>query len=617
VSFGATQEAKEQVRQSTDIVELVGASIPLRRQGRIYVGLCPWHDDSRPSLQVNPDRQTWKCWVCNIGGDVFTWFMQREGVEFREALEMLADRAGVTLPTFKRAPAPAGSPGDKRTLYDVMAWAERQYRDCLMRAAEAEAARRYLEQRGIGHEMRAAFHLGFVPPGWQWLLDRAKSTSYSPAVLEAAGLANKKEETNRYYDFFRARLMFPIRDTQRRPIGFGGRILPGQSDPGKYINSRDTRLFSKSDQVYGLDLARDAVVQDRNVVVVEGYTDVIMAHQYGLKNVVAVLGTALGPRHIRLLKRYADSITLVLDGDEAGQRRTNEVLELFIAEDMNLRILTLPQGLDPCDYLQQHGADEMRRQLETAPDALGHAIGVQTRGVDLLRDTHRANQALETLLGIMAKAPRLSAEAISASKVRREQFLARLAREFRVEEATLRRRIEALRRATPAPRANVTAAAPPAGYQVADLDPHDRELLEILVAYPSLAEVALDELAGEHLVSAPARALFDVYRQLGDAGSELEFSSLLTALEDPGLKSLLVSLDERSRLKEEDAIDDAAERLGRLIKDILYRFRETKRRGELNALEDSELDDEERKQLLLKLLEEQRKRQGIPAPTDG
>jgi DNA primase len=614
VSFGATQEAKEQVRQSTDIVELVGASIPLRRQGRIYVGLCPWHDDSRPSLQVNPDRQTWKCWVCNIGGDVFNWCMQREGVEFREALEMLADRAGVTLPSFKRAPPRPGSPSDKRTLYDVMAWAQRQYRDCLMRAPEAEPARRYLEERGINREMRAAFHLGFVPPGWQWLLDRAKSTSYSPAVLEAAGLAGKKEGTDRYYDFFRGRVMFPIRDTQSRPIGFGGRILPGQTDPGKYINSRDTRLFSKSDQLYGLDLARDAVVEKRKAVVVEGYTDVIMAHQYGLKNVVAVLGTALGPRHIRLLKRYAESITLVLDGDEAGQRRANEVLELFIAADADLKILTLPQGLDPCDYLQQHGADEMQRRLEAAPDALEHAIWVQTQGIDLVRDTHRANQALEVLLAILAKAPRSSA---SEKLVRQQMFLTRLAREFRIEEAMLRRRIEELRRVTPATRVTMDATSPPAGYQVADLDPHDRELLEILVAHPSLTDVALEELENDHFVSAPARELFWVYRQLGDLGSELEFAHVLTALEDPRLKNLLVDLDQRSRVKEEDAIDDAAERLSRLIKDILYRHREAKRRGEMNALEDSELDDEEKKKLFLKLLEEQRKRQGIPAPTDG
>ncbi|MFV1964896.1 MAG: DNA primase [Pirellulaceae bacterium] len=623
MSFGATQDAKEQIRQSTDIVELVGGSIPLRRQGSIYVGLCPWHDDSRPSLQVNPDRQSWKCWVCNVGGDVFSWCMQREGIEFPEALRMLADRTGIQLPSMGRAtPARPGEPSDKQTLYNATAWAERQFRDCLMRAPEAEAARRYLDERGIKPDSRATFHLGFAPPGWQWLLDRAKSTSYSPAVLEAAGLANKKAETGRYFDFFRGRLIFPIRDTQHRPIGFGGRILPGQTDPGKYINSRDTLLFTKSDftksdHVYGLDLARDTIVQQRNVVVVEGYTDVIMAHQHGLKSVIAVSGTALGPRHIRLLRRYADSITLVLDGDEAGQKRTNEVLELFVASDTELRILTLPQGSDPCDFLQQHGVDAMRRLLDTAPDAFGHAIQVQTRGVDLVQDTHRANQALEALLAILAKSPRVSSGGNSAKRLRERQILARLAREFRVEEPMLRMRIGEMRRAAPAPRVIAEPALPATGLSAADLEPHDAELLEILVAQPSLADVALEEISTEQLVSDPARAIFERYRQLGEMGNELDFGSVLSATDEPRLKSLLVDLDERSRSKEENALDDAAVRLNRLIEDIRYRHGASKRRDEMSALEDSELDETEKQRLFLKLLEEQRKRQGIPAPTDG
>ena len=231
MSFGATHDAKEQVRQAIDIVELVGSYLPLRRQGRLYVGICPWHDDSRPSLQVNPERQSWKCWVCNLGGDVFSFIMQREGVEFREALTILADRAGLTLPSSRpQSRETAGGPLEKQTLYEVVAWAERQFRDCLNSSPAGDLAGRYFDERGINRESRAAFHLGFSPNQWQWLLDRARSTSFPPAALEAAGLVGKSTKSDRYYDRFKGRAIFPIRDTQGRPIGFGGRTIPELDD---------------------------------------------------------------------------------------------------------------------------------------------------------------------------------------------------------------------------------------------------------------------------------------------------------------------------------------------------------------------------------------------------
>jgi DNA primase len=617
VSFAPNQDTKEQVRQAIDIVELVGSYFPLRRQGRIFVGLCPWHDDTRPSLQVNPERQSWKCWVCNVGGDVFSFVMKREGVDFREALQMLADRAGIVLTGPSRAaPATPGSPSDKRTLFEATAWAERQFRECLAKSTEAESARRYLADRGIDQARCTAFHLGFSPDRWQWLLDRARSTSYSPAVLEAAGLA-ARGESGRHYDFFRGRVLFSIRDPQNRPIGFGGRVLPGSEDPRKYVNSRDTRLFSKSEHVYGLDVARDEITRTRRVVVVEGYTDVIMAHQMGLQNFVAVLGTALGPGHVRLLRRYADSITLLLDGDEAGKRRTNEVLELFIESDVDLRVLTLPAGLDPCDFLTQHGARALNDRLDTAVDALEHAVVVQTQGIDLTRDTHRANQALERVLSILAKAPRTSSEGASAKLLRERQMLARLAREFAVEESVLRTRISDLRRAAPRARAATEAQPDAAPLTLQELDPHDAELLEILARHPELVDAVLLELTAEQLSSPAARAIFEIYRQLGDQGLACEFGRVLAEMEDPQLKHLFVELDERAQSKEGFASEDAPARLRHLVSDIRYRSQAAERRRQQAALEQRSVDEQEEIDLLRKLYEQQRQRQGLSAPTDG
>ncbi|MBN2294451.1 MAG: DNA primase, partial [Pirellulales bacterium] len=296
-------DVKEQVRQAVDIVDLVGHYIQLRRQGRGYVGLCPWHDDSRPSLQVNPERQSFKCWVCDIGGDVFSFIMQMEGVSFREALEILAERAGIELQA-RQAPRP-GTPeaaGDKQTLYKAMAWAESLYHKYLLESPDAEAARRYLAERCITDESIEKFHIGFAPDRWEWILSQAEPGQTDPnspraKVLEAVGLLGRREGGGTY-DRFRGRVLFSIRDTQNRPVGLGGRVLPEFADEksAKYYNSTDTPLFSKSNLLYGLDIARQYIHKkfDDTALVMEGYTDVIMAHQYGFENAVAVLGTALG-----------------------------------------------------------------------------------------------------------------------------------------------------------------------------------------------------------------------------------------------------------------------------------------------------------------------------------
>ena len=271
MSLGPAFDAKEQVRQAVDIVDLVGSYIQLRRQGRNFVGLCPWHDDSRPSLNVNPDRQSWKCWVCDVGGDVFSFVMKAEGLEFRETLELLAEKAGITL----RQPGqgspddsqPSGGPSnDKRVLLRVMAWAEEQFHRCLVDAPEGEPGRKYLAERGISSESIRRFHLGYAPQTLG-LAPRShpRARSGRPASSNALGLLRRKEVGGEHYDWFRGRVMFSIRDARSRPIAFGGRVLPqlaGERD-AKYINSPETPLFSKSRELYGLDMAREAIAHDQ------------------------------------------------------------------------------------------------------------------------------------------------------------------------------------------------------------------------------------------------------------------------------------------------------------------------------------------------------------------
>lgn len=617
------QDIKEQIRQATDIVDLVGGYLPLRRQGRIYVGLCPWHDDSRPSLQVNPERQSWKCWVCDVGGDVFSFVMQHERIGFREALEILADRAGIQLRPSARPDIQPGSPHDKKTLYSAMQWAAQQFHQCLLLAPEADAARRYVEQRGLNAESVKRFGLGFSPEGWQWLLDRARTKGFTAQVLEAVGLCAKSSNSGRYYDRFRGRLIFPIRDVQGRTIAFGGRVLPGDDNPAKYINSPETRLFSKSDNLYGLDLARDRVTKLREIVVVEGYTDVMMAHQVGLDHVVAVLGTALGPRHIQLLKRFADRVILVLDGDEAGQRRTNEILELFVAAQADLRILTLPEEFDPCEFLLERGAEPFRELLGTSVDALEHKTRVATRGIDLLRDTHRANQALEGILATIAKAPAQVAGASADVRLREQQFLTRLARQFGLPEHELRSRVNDLRhkRERQAPLGAVDRQPAPAKPLVVpklrDLESREVELLEILVIHPDLVELAISEIEVGQLKSECVRIIYRTIHGIHDSGGTPDFGNVLTALDDPGLKNIWVELDERAHAKAAAAQTQARDRLQGLISDFRYTTMTRDRRQQLTALEEKRLDDQEELAVLQSLIAQERGRHGISAPKDG
>ena len=323
---------------------------------------------------------------------------------------------------------------------------------------------------------------------------RKRGTRYSGRranVLETIGVLRRSSAGGSLYDLFRGRGLFAIRDAQGRPVGMGGRLLPGVETflPGKYVNSPETPLFRKSHLLYGLDLAKETIHKSKGgsktALVMEGYTDVIIAHQFGFNNAVAVLGVALGETHVKILKRFVDRIILVLDGDEAGQKRANEVLELFVAQQVDLRILTLPDDLDPCDFLQQRGAEAFSELLATGTvDALDHAFRSATRGLDLERDVHGASQALERLIAILAKAPRLRPDTTAEDRLREEKFLQRFAALFRVSETEVRRRLTTLRRRMqergPAVSAMVPASAEPAWRPSDVLDSYERELAELL-----------------------------------------------------------------------------------------------------------------------------------------
>lgn len=634
MSSSATFDAKEQVRQATDIVELAGSYMQLRRQGSNYVGLCPWHDDSKPSLQFNAERQTFKCWVCDLGGDVFSFLMKIDGLEFREALETLAERANISLAPTGAKPKPGG-PGDKKTLLAAAAWAEEQFHRCLLNDPQAKPAMDYLVERGISADSINRFHIGFAPESWDWLLNKSRSTTFSPQVLDRIGLVKQRQKGEGWYDFYRGRVMFPIRDVRSRPIAFGGRVLPqfAENAGGKYINSPETPLFSKSNQLYALDLARDAIASEEQIIVTEGYTDVIMAHQHGVENVVAVLGTALGEKHLPLIRRFTDSIALVLDGDEAGQRRTNEVLELFVANQIDLKILGLPEGLDPCDFIATpdeeglshrakggthgRGPNAFRELVRQAPDALEHKMRTVTNGLVTADDTHGISNAVEQLLATLAKAGGGVGTTTSEFMLREQSLLGRLARRFQLPEEGLRTRLASLRRgASSETRSAITSPnqqPQPATHCLNRIPAREAELLELLLVDLESARKIFENVPASALTSSSAQTVYQLVADQIEEYGEVDFHRLLDAVDD-SLSSLLVHIDDARQAKSES---DKLQRLNDVLNAYQREQEEAERRTRLASLRDGSLDRHQEEEVLNQFFTKLKSRQTGTLPTEG
>ncbi len=604
-------DAKQRVKEATDIVDLVREYRgELRREGRNFKALCPWHDDHAPSLHVNPERQTFRCFVCNIGGDVFSFVERMENVAFPEALQILAERAGIPIHS-GRGDGGRRRADEKSALLRVMKWAADAYQEYLLNDPGAEVARQYVVGRGISPDAVRDFSLGFAPPQWDWLLARARDESFTAAELEVAGLVSPRQSGSGHYDCFRGRLIFPIRDTRRRPIALGGRILPEFEDEKspKYVNSTETPLFVKRNTLYGLDRARDAIARSRAALIVEGYTDCMAAHQFGFENTVAVLGTAFGRGHLPQLRGLADRIVLLLDGDEAGKRRANEILEVFVSEPLDLRILTLPEAADPCEFLASHGRAALAELIESSVDALEHKVQIVHGRLSGEPGPHELNRAAEDVLGTMAKVSREATVTNSAARLREEQVLHRLTMLCGVPEDALRARLADLRRSG---RRRKMGTDEPTGNteQPRREDPWQRELVEILVRRPDLLAATRQRIDAGHFTADRAQDVYATCCRLQDAGVEPTFDRLMLEYEDPELKSFLVDLDESAQQKEHggDAVERTWEALvERYEQRQLDRWNEDHRR----RLDGGDVDPEEEKEILRQMIEQQRARRRI------
>src|SRR6267378_1625392 len=415
----------DEIRNATDIVDLVGSFVALKKRGKNYLGRCPFHTEKTPSFNVSSDRQMYHCFGCGAGGNAFTFVMEYEKVSFIEAVRSLAEKAGIALPSADEESAGAVH----EQLYEVCRTAVQFYHNALL--GEGKLALEYLRHRGFTDDTIRLFQLGYAPNSWDAFLKHAAEKKFPLETLKLAGLIRGREDGSSY-DYFRGRAMFPIMSTTGRVVGFGARKLLEDDPLGKYINSPETPIYNKSKVLYGLFHAREAIRENENAILVEGYADLISLFQSGVKNVVASSGTALTVDQILLLGRYTKTVTVVYDGDSAGSAAALRGVDLILEHNLDVRVVTLPQGEDPDSFVRRSGREPFQE-----------AVGAAGSFIDFIAATAEREGRLATPEG-KTSTVRLIVRSIAKinDELKRNVYIKHVSEKYGLSELTLYRELE-------------------------------------------------------------------------------------------------------------------------------------------------------------------------------
>ena len=411
----------EDILNRINIAEVISGYLPLKRAGRNFKANCPFHHEKTPSFMVSPDRQIYHCFGCGESGNAFKFLMRYERLDFPEAVEMLAKKAGVVLPETQPQDSKAVSIATQ--VYKINELAALFYENNL-RSALGAPAKNYLLKRGIKEDSLKLFKLGLALDKWDGLINHLRAKNISLSLIEKAGLILSKDGGG-YYDRFRNRIIFPVFDIKSRPLGFGARVLDNTLP--KYINSPETTIYTKGKHLYGLNYAKDSIRENDSVAVVEGYLDFIIPYQEGLQNLVASLGTAHTLDQLRLLKRYTHNVVMVYDSDAAGEMATLRSLDIFIEEEINVKVVSLPKGLDPDLFVRKHGADALKEKINEARNLFDYKLGILKTRHNSKEVDGKSNISLSML------------ETINKFKnaVLKSEYIRRLAQELDVREDAL------------------------------------------------------------------------------------------------------------------------------------------------------------------------------------
>jgi DNA primase len=531
------------IQQANDIVDVIGEHLALKRKGREMLGLCPFHEDHRPSFNVNPTKQIFKCFACGAGGDVIKFIQMRENLTFPQALQRLADRAGIKVEPFRprtsnesRATSDDADPND---IARANAWAAKYFAANLAHPEKGKDARKYVAERQLSDESVKNWQIGLALGADNDLLSAARQKKIPDKLLLAAGLVVGAGSS--LSDKFINRLMFTIADATGKIIAFGGRTLSGEG--AKYINSPTTAIFDKSNSLFGLDHARHQMVSSDTAVVVEGYTDCIMAHQFGVSNVVATLGTSFTAGHARILRRYAKKVVLLFDSDTAGLEAANRALGVALGSHIDIAIASVPQGKDPCDFLLAQGKEPFAKLIDNATDVFTFKWARLNANLGSQPTIAGKKQAFDEYMDNIATAissGNLSVVEAGLIVINRLSTLIKLdAKEINAE---LSRRVHRVKTAS-----SYTSAADDS-HTPLDLGEGlsanaQREILEVLLAHPSLFDDIKDKISPQNFdVPALQRVAQAVFGTLSEK-TRASIQTICAAVEDPQLAGLMTTLE--------------------------------------------------------------------------
>ena len=476
------EEKIAEILAASDIFDVVSEAVILKKSGRNYFGLCPFHSEKTPSFSVNPDKQIFHCFGCNAGGDVLSFVMQYHGISFLEAAKMLARKYNIIIETPKMNPEQRKAVHTRESLFRLNKKVMQAYTDFFKNPLKGSPARQYLERRGTSKQIIELFQIGYAPDAWDAIVHVLKQEKVSKGIAISSGLVLERKQKNGFYDRFRNRLMFPIFDINMQVAGFGGRVMD-DSMP-KYMNSPETPVYSKSRILYGLHAAKQACRRQDQVFIVEGYFDFLCLYQHGIKNSVASLGTALTREHVRILKGYATTMTLVFDSDDAGINAAKRSIDIFVQEGVDTRILVLPGNNDPDSYVMAHGRDAF---LEIA----GTAKTVMQFLLQLALDTH--GTSVEGRIKILDEMKQHLA--IIQDYAVRSIYVRELAETLNIDEKAVLEKVKDAyeKQANRQARAPLIPAVEDTSKSVLESDPREKQILSMMLHWPELISVAVEK----------------------------------------------------------------------------------------------------------------------------
>jgi len=505
----------DDLKRQADIVRVVQDYVQLKKKGANWMACCPFHKEKTPSFSVSPAKEIFYCFGCHKGGSVFNFVMEIERVAFPEAIRIVADKVGMPLPKMVDDGRFEARRQEADVVIQLNSWAMEWWQQQLESSKEARIAREYLKEREITDETQKTFRLGYAPDSWDALSSYLRQKGAAQEEIDRSGLVAKKEDGSRSYDRFRGRLMFPVFDAQGRPIAFGGRTLKGED--AKYINSPETAAYVKGRNLFGLNLIKDEIRRQGFVILVEGFLDLIVPYQFGVRNVVASLGTALTAEQAKLLRRFARKVVVNYDGDRAGVQAAKKSIEILLAEDLEIKVLVLPDNADPDEYIRKFGVTEYQRQRAQAQPHIQFVIESALRDRNLHRPAEKAEAVEEVLPYIRAvknavqkreyfdmamDALGIDRENVNTSTWRRELW--QTVRHNRVLRPDS---IQALTR-----RRDATAA--------------EQRLLGLLFANANLRHEVLSMLKEEDYEELATAPLFKAVIELEHEGAEVDFDNL-------------------------------------------------------------------------------------------